>query len=322
MSRAAPAHAIVRENASARPRQTSGRAPPRGVPCSAADPRRVDPPALPMPARRKLRARQRLGKYRIEAHLANGGFAEIYRAYDTIEGIQVALKIPQEAEVSPSVLQDLEREVRLTAKLDHPNVLPVKDASMIDGTFTIVSPLGKGTLQERLRHRISTKKAIDFVEQVLAGVAHAHGRRVMHCDIKPENFILFEGDRLRLSDFGIARVALRTMNASGSGTVGYMAPEQAMGRPSFRSDVFSTGLTLYRVLGGQLPTWPFEWPAQGLERVQKKAHPDLVALIRRALQVSPKKRWPDVQAMHAAYERMRRRVHAYASGDTARRKKA
>ena len=276
----------------------------------------------PMAIPRKLRVRQRLGKYRIEAHLAQGGFAEIYRAYDTIEGIQVALKIPQGIVVSTAVLRDLQREVRLTAKLDHPNVLPVKDASVIDGTFTIVSPLGTGTLQERLAKRISAARSIELVEQVLAGVDHAHGRRVMHCDIKPDNFILFPGHRLRLSDFGISRFAFRTMNASGSGTVGYMAPEQAMGRPSFRSDVFSTGLTIYRILGGKLPPWPFTWPPRDLDKVRRKAHPDLVNLVRRAVQIKPEKRWPDGQAMYTAFLRMRPRVIAYADGQRPRRKQA
>ncbi|MFT5291598.1 MAG: serine/threonine protein kinase [Planctomycetota bacterium] len=273
-------------------------------------------------SRRKFRARQRLGKYRIEAHIAQGGFAEIYRAYDTIEGIQVALKIPQDAEVTPAVLEDFEREVRLTAKLDHPNVLPVKDASYIDGTFTIVSPLGTGTLQERLRTRLSNARSIDYLEQVLAGVAHAHGRRVMHCDVKPDNLILFPENRLRLSDFGISRVAYRTMNASGSGTVGYMAPEQAMGRPSFRSDVFSLGLTMTRILSAKLPTWPFEWPQPGLEKMRKKAHPDLVDLIRRAVEINPKNRWADAQVMHTAYLAIQSEVHVFACTETDRRKKA
>jgi serine/threonine protein kinase len=95
---------------------------------------------------------------------------------------------------------------------------------------------------------------------MIEAVAYAHRQRIIHCDIKPENFILFPDNRLRLTDFGIARVAQNTVAGSGSGTVGYMAPEQAMGKPSMRSDVFSLGLVIYRMLTGQLPEWPFEWP--------------------------------------------------------------
>jgi serine/threonine protein kinase len=86
--------------------------------------------------------------------------------------------------------------------------------------------------------------------------AHAHNR-VIHCDVKPDNFILFPDNVLKLADFGIAKVAYQTLRASGSGTVGYVAPEQAMGKPSFRSDVFSLGLILYRMFSGVLPEWPY-----------------------------------------------------------------
>ena len=95
--------------------------------------------------------------------------------------------------------------------------------------------------------------AVKLADQMLEAVAWAHAHRIIHCDVKPDNFILFTDNRIRLADFGIAKVAMKTIRASGSGTVGYVAPEQAVGKPSFRSDVFSLGLILYRMLSGKLP---------------------------------------------------------------------
>jgi serine/threonine protein kinase len=195
-----------------------------------------------------VRVRQRLGKYRIDRRLADGGFATVFKAYDTIAGVSVALKVPNGTSPTKEALDDFRKEVRVTAKLDHPNILPVKDAGFIDGVFVIACPLGERSLADRLQHRMSSRTIVELAEQMLAAVAFAHGKRVMHCDIKPENFILFSENRLRLADFGIAKTALRTIQASGSGTVGYVAPEQAMGRPSLRSDVFSRVDSLSNVL--------------------------------------------------------------------------
>ena len=86
---------------------------------------------------------------------------------------------------------------------------------------------------------------------------YTHRRRTVHLDIKPENVILFDGQHVRLTDFGIAKVSQSTLHGSDTGTVGYMAPEQAMGRPSLRSNVFFIGLIVYRKLNGHRPEWPF-----------------------------------------------------------------
>jgi serine/threonine-protein kinase len=81
-----------------------------------------------------------------------------------------------------------------------------------------------------------------------------------------------------------------------------------MGRPMFQSDVFSAGLVLYRLFAGTLPSWPYEWPPEGHRRLQKKLHPDMVALIRRAIEIRPRKRYPDGLRMYGAFQRLRRRA--------------
>ena len=232
---------------------------------------------------------------------------------DTIEGIRVALKIPHAVWVSNEVLADFRKEVRVTAKLEHPNILPLKNACFIDERFVIASPLGDMTLDDRLHKRLSLATALEYAEQMLEAVAYAHRSRIIHCDIKPENMIIFPANRLRLTDFGIAKVAQKTVRGSGTGTVGYMAPEQAMGKPSARSDVFSLGLILYRMLSGSWPEWPYAWPPPGYQRLRGRIHPDLIALIRRAVDPNPRKRFRDGDQMLGVFRKAKSKVLQHAA---------
>jgi serine/threonine-protein kinase len=255
-----------------------------------------------------LKARQKLGKYRIEKCLANGPLAAVYRAYDTIHGLRVALKIPHHRMMDEDFLADFRREVRVGTRLDHPNILPIQNADFVGSYFVIALPLGEETLGERLGRRISTGKALEFTDQILAAVAHAHEQRIIHCDIKPENFILFPDNLLRLADFGFAKLARGRLDASGSGTIGYIAPEQALGRPMFQSDVFSIGLVLFRMFSGRLPRWPYDWPPDGHRRLRQKLSPDMVRIIQRAISLDPRRRFADAIRMRNAFERIRRRA--------------
>ena len=221
----------------------------------------VEPVKTPTPeSGRRLRARMAVGKYRLQRKLGSGGFAEVWRALDTVEGIPVAAEA-------------FRTEIRLVAGMEHPNILTIKNAEILDGRFVVAFALGEETLGERMQRRMTTRLAIDFAAQLLAALDYAHSWRIIHCDVKPDNLILFPENRLRLTDFGISKVAAHTLIASGSGTVGYCAPEQAMGRPSFRSDVFSAALVIWRMLSGELPEWPFRWPLAGHQRLHRRAHP-------------------------------------------------
>ncbi len=259
-----------------------------------------------------LKARQKLGKYNIRKRLAEGGFAQVYDAFDTIEGMRVAIKIPHRHLVTPHMLEDFRKEARTAAVLDHPNILPIKNAQFIDGQFAIIYPLGDCTLADRLGRRMAMATRIMLVEQMLEAVAYAHHRRIIHCDLKPENFILFPGPRLRLTDFGSSRVFHKTVMGSGSGTVGYVAPEQAMGKPTLRSDVFSLGLIIYDLFTGTLPEWPYEWPPQGLSRLRQLVHPGFIALVRRAMQVEQARRFENAIQMLTAFHRLKSRRHLLA----------
>lgn len=274
-------------------------------------------PSIKTKSAHSLRARQKLGKYRIERRLGEGGFAAVYQAMDTIEGIRVALKIPHSSVLTNEVLDDFRHEVRMIAKLDHPNILPLKNASFIDDRFVIAFLLGEEALDERLGRRVSMRTALELAEQMLEAVAYAHRLKIVHCDVKPENFIIFPGNRVRLTDFGIAKVAQKTIRGSGRGTVGYMAPEQAMGRPSAKSDVFSLGLILYRMVAGVWPEWPYRWPSGGYGQLRRRAHPELIEFLRRAMDPDPRRRFRDGEQMLAAFHKLKTKALRFAS----RRKK-
>ena len=253
-----------------------------------------------------LRVGSRLGKYRLTKRLGEGGFATVFAATDTIEGRQVAVKIPDQRYTSNAqTLDDLQREVRIMARLEHPGILQLKDARFIDECFVMVFPIGDESLADRLCRRMSRTVCVDYLLQMVDAVAYAHEKRVLHRDIKPENFILFSEGVIRLTDFGLARIESVGHDVSASGTLGYMAPEQAMGHPNYRSDVFSLGLVLYRLLSGELPEYPFEPPLPGYNRLRRGVSSDLVALVRKAIDPSPRRRFRDVVAMRNALSKIR-----------------
>lgn len=272
--------------------------------------------------RKTLRPRQKLGKYRILRMLNDGQFAAVYAANDTIEGCQVALKIPHAHLLDDATLDEFRREARITSRLDHPHILPVKNADFVEERFVIAYRLGTRTLYDRLQHRVSVESAMHLSAQILDAMAHAHQRRVLHGDLKPENIILFPGDVLRVTDFGIARILQRTIrDASGSGTVGYVAPEQAMGQPSLRSDVFSLGLLLYRLLAGELPRWPYNWPPAGIAKLRRKVPASFVDFLQRALEVDHRRRYVDARTMRDRFAVLHPEVLAFSKRQRARRRR-
>lgn len=267
---------------------------------------------------KRLRVGSWLGKYKLRRRIASGGFADVYLAHDTMLGIPVALKIPNTT--GETTLDDFLREIQLMARLDHPNILAIKNADFIEGHVVVAYQLGERSLDDRLAKRISLDNALDYAEQMLEGLAFAHAERIVHCDVKPDNLILFADGTLKLADFGIAKLAVRTIYGSSSGTLGYMAPEHAMGRPSTRSDVFSAGLVVYRMLTSHLPEWPFDWPPPAFDRL-KRHGPELSEFVRKSIEVRAKKRYADAGAMLTAFRKIEPAVRRRASRAKAKRKR-
>ena len=210
--------------------------------------------------------------------------------------------------------------MRLNAKLTHPNILQVKCADYISDRLVIAYPLGIESLAERVTRRMAVTTAMTIGKQILEALDYAHVRSILHLDIKPENIIMFPDNVACLADFGIARQAARTVRASGSGTLGFMAPEQAMGKPSFRSDVFSISLILYRMLAGTLPEWPYRWPPEGIQRLRRNTPREFVDFLRRGLSQDYKKRFPDASAMLNAFEALEPRVSRFLTAKARRRR--
>ena len=200
------------------------------------------------------------GRYRIEAFLAEGGMALVYRAHDLRLERDVALKIVKDDFAnSPDYLEAFLNEAKLAAKVNHPNLVNVFDQG-VDGDFDyLVMELVEGkTLREILAKfgKIQSNRALDVVASVLAGLSALHRAGVIHRDVKPENIILANDGRIKLTDFGLARPTA-TSQIAGSpllGTVAYIAPEALRGhRLDARSDIYSIGIVLYELLTGNQP---------------------------------------------------------------------
>jgi eukaryotic-like serine/threonine-protein kinase len=215
----------------------------------------------------------RLGPYEVASPLGAGGMGEVYRARDTRLGRDVAVKVlPTALSADAERLRRFEQEARATGALDHPNILAIHDVGTHDGAPYVVTELLEGeTLRERINGvALPARKAIDYASQVARGLAAAHDRGIVHRDLKPENLFVTRDGRVKILDFGLAKLkgieALteRETRAAGDprdpgtgagtvlGTVGYMSPEQVRAQPvDHRSDIFSFGAVFYEMLSGR-----------------------------------------------------------------------
>ncbi len=210
---------------------------------------------------------QFFGHYRIIEKIGSGGMGEVFRARDERLGRDVALKIirPSSSD-NPDHLRRFEQEARAAAALNHPNILVIYDVGFEGKTPYIVSELLEGkTLRVRLAEgTIPVKEAAGYAMQIVQGLIAAHDRHIVHRDLKPENLFINNDGRIKILDFGVAKLqdadgsrsieSLTTVTKHGAmiGTVAYMSPEQLRIKPvDHRSDIFSFGAVLYEMMGGQ-----------------------------------------------------------------------
>ncbi len=264
-----------------------------------------------------------LGPYRVVSPLGAGGMGEVYRACDTRLGRDVALKVLS-AHHAHDVdrLQRFQQEARVLAALSHPNVMALHDVGSQDGLAYAVFELLEGqTLGQRLAcGLLPVRKSVEYAIQICQGLAAVHARGIVHRDLKPDNVFLTRTGLVKILDFGLALLAPRPLELLDGGTqartptepgllvgtCGYMAPEQARGRPAdARSDIFSVGTVLYEMLSGRRAfTGPT--PADTLAALLTQDPPEISAIsrpvppalervVRRCLERNPEERFQSAQ---------------------------
>ncbi len=234
----------------------------------------------------------KLGPYEIQSPLGAGGMGEVYRARDTRLNRDVAIKIlPSSFSQDPDRLQRFAQESRASAALNHPNILSIFDIGEDGGAPYVVSELLEGdTLRDRLRNGpLSSRKALDYAQQIARGLAAAHEKGIVHRDLKPENLFITNDGRAKILDFGLAKFTRPEAELSGDaptmqvateagtvlGTAGYMSPEQVRGKAAdSRSDIFSFGAILYEMLSGKR-AFHGDSSADTMSAILKEEPPDL-----------------------------------------------
>jgi eukaryotic-like serine/threonine-protein kinase len=262
------------------------------------------------------------GRYRVLGRLGSGGMADVYCAEDNQLGRRVALKLlHRRFAEDPEFVERFRREASSAAGLQHPNIVGVFDRGAWDGTYYIAMEYLDGrTLKQHVRENgaMAPDDAIEVAIQVLRAAKSAHERGVVHRDIKPHNVILDDEGRVKVTDFGIARAGASDMTETGSimGTAQYLSPEQAQGQPvSPRSDLYSIGVLLYELLTGRVP-FEAESPVTiALKHINERpvppselnpaVSPALDAVVLRALQKEPARRFADADEFVAALKAAR-----------------
>lgn len=270
-----------------------------------------------------------LGQYEIRSAVGAGGMGEVYRAHDTRLDREVAIKVlPASLASDPDRLRRFEQEARAAAALNHPNILSVYQMATHDSISYLVSELLEGeTLRERLRRGpLPFRKAVDYAVQIAHGLAAPHEKGIIHRDLKPDNLFVTKDGRVKILDFGLAKVGqtkepsnLEVTVTQGTdpgmvmGTIGYMAPEQVRGKTAdHRSDIFAFGTVLYELVTGK-PTFRKPTSADtmaailneeppSVSQLAPSTPPGLQRIVHRCLEKDPEQRFQSASDLAFALE--------------------
>jgi len=272
-----------------------------------------------------------LAHYRIISKLGAGGMGEVYRAHDSRLNREVAIKLlPPEFANNEDRLRRFEHEAQATSALNHPNILTVYDVGEYEGSPFIVAELLEGEeLRERLNQgSIPLRKVTEYAQQIVNGLSAAHERGIVHRDLKPENIFITKDDRVKILDFGLAKLREHDGGPTSSedatrkpltnpgvvmGTVGYMSPEQVRAQViDHRSDIFSFGSILYEMLTGQR-AFQQETMAETMSAILKEepkeltesnpnVNPALERIVRRCLEKKAERRFQSTSDLGFALE--------------------
>lgn len=246
-----------------------------------------------------------------------GGMGAVYKARQIKLDRLVALKIIRpEAQADPTFAERFNREARTLARLSHPGIVAIHDFGEVSGEITGAAPLYyfvmefvDGTnLRQLLRNQMDPAQALTVIPQVCDALQYAHQEGVVHRDIKPENILIDVRGRVKIADFGLARMVVGSAEEwtlTGThqvmGTPRYMAPEQMEGSHSVdhRADIYSLGVVFYEMLTGQIPAGHFEPPSR-----KAKVHPGLDGIVLRAMAREPERRFQSISELRAQVEKL------------------
>jgi len=270
-----------------------------------------------MPHAPDLSGRALDGRYELHALIGEGAFGRVYRGRDRRLARPVAVKVikPWWAE-DPDWVRSFEREAQLLARVNDPGIVQIFDVGYADEGLYYVAELVDGeSLASRLRRGpLAPAEACEMAEQLCLALAQAHAQNVVHRDIKPANVLISARGRVKVGDFGVARLAEGSTDGAAATIVGtprYMAPEQARGRPtSPATDVYGAGVVLYEMLAGRPPFTEHTAVELALRHLHdpppplpRSTPPMLVKIVECALQKDPARRYPNGEAMAEALAR-------------------
>jgi eukaryotic-like serine/threonine-protein kinase len=272
-------------------------------------------------------------RYQIISRIGSGGMADVYCAHDLQLGRKVALKLLyRRFAEDEEFVERFRREASSAAGLQHANVVGVYDRGEWDGTYYIAMEYLEGRSLKQViidSGPLAPVAAIDIAEQILKAARFAHRRGVIHRDIKPHNVIIDEEGRAKVTDFGIARAGASDMTETGSimGTAQYLSPEQAQGHSvSARSDLYAIGIVLYEMFAGRVPFDGESAVTIALKQVSEAPVPpsaynaavpaELDAVVLRALEKDPDRRFADADEFIAALAAVRAQIALMPAGQS------
>src|SRR5437660_2396031 len=274
-----------------------------------------------------------IAQYTIVSKIGEGGMGEVWRARDTKLGRDVAIKVlPAAFSENSERLRRFEQEAQAAGALNHPNILSIYHIGTHDGAPYIVSELLEGEeLRDRLdQGQLPLRKVVDYAQQIVSGLAAAHEKGIVHRDLKPENLFITRDERVKILDFGIAKLTASSQATNPDisedatrkvltnpgmviGTVGYMSPEQVRGQTAdHRSDIFSFGAILHEMITGRR-AFRRETMAETMTAILKEEpeelrtsnpniNPSLERIVNRCLEKKPERRFQSTADLSFALE--------------------